>query len=730
MLARDTKLTGNEAAHPLRVFMLGRFEVEQGTRLIESEQWRSGKARNLFKILLNRRSYQISRQEVTELLWPELDMDRAANNLNQAVYSLRRTLEPDLQKPSNSAYLRTEGSKLQLNYNLIGWVDLEEFKRLYHQAQQNSSLELYAQAAALYSGEFLPEDLYEDWSVGRREAIRQEWAELLQNMADLYKQKGQEEKYQRCLQRVLESDFSHEESAVKLMVSLSETGRREEAMQVYRQFASKLQNRLNIEPLAATQELYQDIVAGRIPIRPTASRVASQISLVKPEFSLKSEAGAGMDRPRDFSSFSFNPLFPVLNLPEENSLAGPEIIGRQIEQTLWKNQLETALLGKGSLTLFEGEPGVGKTHLLETLAGQARLAGFQVLQITCHPEQTDLPLNPVSELLEQALSRMAGPELQECLKYCNPEISRLLPGMAHLFPAGATANPDTNPEAVFASAAQVLAWLSRNRRIVIVLDDLQYMPGPSLRMLRFWLNHPALRSLVFLAARRPGAPELVSPELDRLLQWNGSGTASSKVCHKLERLERLDLAQIIARKLSQPANAPLLDLILEITRGNPYLALELVTEWHKEGSLQLKNGQWRREAAWENQIPVSVSSYIKRIVGSLNPEAQILLGLAAVCGSTFSFEILRQIVLHRRDGAGWWIELDKTKLGQTLTEVTGCGLIEENKQEYRFTYPLLAETLVAGLSHSQRQCWREVIGWARKKVESGLLEWDYKYDQV
>src|SRR3954463_4449774 len=162
MLARDIKLTGNEAAQALRVFMLGRFEVEQGTRLIESEQWRSGKARNLFKILLTRRSYQISRQEATELLWPELDMDRAANNLNQAVYSLRRTLEPGLEKPSNSVYLRTEGSRLQLNYSLIGWVDLEEFKRLYHQAQQNNSLELYNQAAALYGGEFLPEDLYED----------------------------------------------------------------------------------------------------------------------------------------------------------------------------------------------------------------------------------------------------------------------------------------------------------------------------------------------------------------------------------------------------------------------------------------------------------------------------------------------------------------------------------------------------------------------------------------
>jgi hypothetical protein len=547
-------------------------------------------------------------------------------------------------------------------------------------------------------------------------------------MAALHKEKGQDEKYQRCLQRVLESDFSHEESALKLMQSLSEHGRREEAMQVYRQFASKLQSRLNIEPLPITQELYQNIVSGRISVRHAVSRDTPEITLAKPDYKPELEASPRADWPLNFLSYPFNPLFPVVSRQEEKGLGGLEIIGRQTEQTLWENQLEVALRGKGTLTLFEGEAGVGKTHLLATLAGQARLAGFQVLHITCHPEQNDLPFNPVSELLEQALGRMAGPELQECLKYCNTEIYRLLPGMAHLFPASQAGSPDTNPEAVFAAAAQVLSWLSRNRRIVLVLDDLHYMPGPSLRMLRFWLNHPALRSLAFLAAMRPGATELASPELARLLQWTGGGSA--QVFHKMGRLEKFELAEVIARKLGQPASAALLDLVSEITKGNPYLALELTASWQKDGQLKLNNEQWERETEWCKQIPASVSGFVKRIVGGLNQEAQVLLGLAALCGPAFSFEILRQIVLHRRDGAGWWIELDKTKLGQTLTEVTGCGLVQEDRQEYHFTYPLLAETLVAGLSHSQRQCWREVIGWAKKKVESGLLEWDYKYDQV
>ena len=81
---------------------------------------------------------------------------------------------------------------------------------------------------------------------------------------------------------------------------------------------------------------------------------------------------------------------------------------------------------------------------------------------------------------------------------------------------------------------------------------------------------------------------------------------------------------------------------------------------------------------------------------------------------------MRQIVLYRSDGAGWWIELDKTKLGQALTEVTGCGLVEEQGDEYRFAYPLLAETLAMNLPHNQRQCWQEVIGWAHEKVGNNL----------
>src|SRR5205085_553579 len=106
-----------------------------------------------------------------------------------------------------------------------------------------------------------------DWSVGRRETLRQEWSELLMQLALLYQARGLDEKYRQCLRRVLETDFSHEDSVQKLMRALNEAGRREEALTVYRNFAEKLQKRLGIEPLSDTRQLYKDISAGKIPAR-------------------------------------------------------------------------------------------------------------------------------------------------------------------------------------------------------------------------------------------------------------------------------------------------------------------------------------------------------------------------------------------------------------------------------------------------------------------------------
>ncbi|NWJ45550.1 MAG: AAA family ATPase [Chloroflexi bacterium] len=685
----------------LRVYFFGRFEVQQDERIIESHQWRNGKARSLFKIILSRRGYQISRQEAIELLWPELDQDRASNNLNQAVYSLRRTLEPELKGAFASLYLRTEGNKIQLYPAMVNWIDTDEFTKLLRQAHLSNDLRLYEQAVALYRGDYLLEDLYEDWSVARREALRHELTEILMQMASHYYAQGQIEKCRECFHRVLECDFSHEAALQKLMLTLIETGKREEALVYYRNFAQRLKNRLNIEPLPETKQLYQKISSGQLASSPT--QVKAPISENENHRNNNYINTATTVTKKDFALIPFNGKGAAVPKPT---------IGRNNVLEIWDRRLGEAIAGNGSLTLLWGEAGIGKTHLAQHMSFLANEAGFEPLYTICHPDQTDTPYYAVFDMLEQALSRLEPSVLEECLNNCSPELFRFLPSLSHLSESNVA---EPNSQAIFAAIAHLLGWLQHKRKMVLIIENIQHMPSASLRLLRSLMSHHNLKSLLVVVTLRPIANELAQPELVRLLDWAGETPDS---IFKLERFEAGELLRLITLYAGQYVWNEVLDEVGRLSQGNPRLTLDLISAWRDDGILLVEDSTLKLNQTQKRILPDKVISYVKRIVNVLRPEAQILLGLAALIGYNFKFEVLRQIILNRSDGAGWWIGLDKTKLGSALLELTGCKLIEEQGMEYKFAYPLLVETMLSTFSQGQSGCWKEVIDWAISQTQS------------
>src|SRR2546422_2366442 len=89
----------------LRVWLLGRFRVSVGSRLIEDALWRLRKAQHLIKLLALTPGYRLHRDQVIETLWPDLDPRISANNLHQALHFVRHTLLPDLPPRAAPTYL-------------------------------------------------------------------------------------------------------------------------------------------------------------------------------------------------------------------------------------------------------------------------------------------------------------------------------------------------------------------------------------------------------------------------------------------------------------------------------------------------------------------------------------------------------------------------------------------------------------------------------------------------
>lgn len=101
----------------LRIHLLGPTIVwrPDGT-LVEGPLWRRIKVRALLAYLVLKRG-PVPRETLIEVLWPDLDYEAGLRNLNTTVYNLRRSLEPDLKRGSDSRFVIYEGSNYLSSIN-------------------------------------------------------------------------------------------------------------------------------------------------------------------------------------------------------------------------------------------------------------------------------------------------------------------------------------------------------------------------------------------------------------------------------------------------------------------------------------------------------------------------------------------------------------------------------------------------------------------------------------
>jgi DNA-binding SARP family transcriptional activator len=96
----------------VRIRLLGGFSVSVGYRTIEESTWRLRKAANLVKLLALSPGHRMHREQVMDLLWPNLGKSAASNNLRQVLYGARRILDPT--SDSHNRYLRLHDEQLTL----------------------------------------------------------------------------------------------------------------------------------------------------------------------------------------------------------------------------------------------------------------------------------------------------------------------------------------------------------------------------------------------------------------------------------------------------------------------------------------------------------------------------------------------------------------------------------------------------------------------------------------
>ncbi|MDH4030708.1 MAG: hypothetical protein OEU49_07660 [Chromatiales bacterium] len=240
----------------------------------------------LLGYLLVKRNHAHTRDELTNLFWPEYSEVRARACLNTQLWRLRQVLEP--QDTPRGTYLRTgSGNTVDFNWSSDHWLDVAVFEDQVSSVSSHSILSVDAPAIdvlkaalRLYTGELL-EGIYDDWALFDRECMRSLYIDGLAYLMRYCREKGNHSEGARCGQSILDLDPLREEIHREMMRTYLDTGQHAQAIVQYETCLKTLERELGIPPMEETQALYADILQSRIPSRSateTGDRDALQLA--------------------------------------------------------------------------------------------------------------------------------------------------------------------------------------------------------------------------------------------------------------------------------------------------------------------------------------------------------------------------------------------------------------------------------------------------------------------
>ncbi len=152
-------------AHRTQIAVIGPLRLTRDGKPVDAPELRRARVRQLLSVLVLRPV--LTRDQAIELLWPDLDPEKAARNMRVTLTHLRRLLEPDRSVGEASYHLRTDGDRIRLVESESLSVDVWTLNALDKRAGQaradgdvDRTAALLADAVALWRGEPLPDLQY------------------------------------------------------------------------------------------------------------------------------------------------------------------------------------------------------------------------------------------------------------------------------------------------------------------------------------------------------------------------------------------------------------------------------------------------------------------------------------------------------------------------------------------------------------------------------------------
>ena len=202
-----------------------------------------------------------------DALWPECSPQASGNNLKIAIHSLRLTLKDLISEKDRPQSILFKQGSYMINPEINLWTDVEAFeecwmagRRLEKEGKLTEALREFEKAEALYRGDYLEDEAYEEWTMLRREVLKDTYLIILGKLADHSMRTAD---YESCIhysQKILARDNCREDSYRRLMYCYTKLGQRNRALRWYKICCQTNKTELDTDPDNETNELYNRIL--------------------------------------------------------------------------------------------------------------------------------------------------------------------------------------------------------------------------------------------------------------------------------------------------------------------------------------------------------------------------------------------------------------------------------------------------------------------------------------
>ena len=391
--------------------------------------------------------------------------------------------------------------------------------------------------------------------------------------------------------------------------------------------------------------------------------------------------------------FAPRPSSAAESFAESDGPQPPAFVGRVRELAWLAERLADAARGRPRVALVVGEPGIGKSRLLEQLERDPACADFEVITGRCQVEAS-LPYLPFVEALSEWL--LQNDETSDHIFGEDAAVVRQL-----LHPHSAPAGPVRSTEfslgerkraELFSAIYRFFEHLAHRRRTVLVIEDLHSADSASLDLLGHligamadaWTAGPLPLLVIVTMRPSPGENRLARERLEHesicdLLELGGLDAAAVR-----ELVEGLSAAPLPAGAAREIADA---------TRGNPLFIREFVHEGaaHTPRQRAARHARIASSPGASPHGPTQLGAALGARIARLRPQTREVLTVAAFIGDRFGLLAL-----------GGACRMSSEAVAAAISEAVQAGLLAGERRSFRFAHPLVREVLLDSTPDARR----------------------------